>query len=88
MCEGEDVEDDQARFLCSWRRVVEAEVKAVRLSANQSLSQVDLPLFAEANCVPERAPFTTFLRSLSHSFLPRCLDPFVCLAFHFKEQGA
>ena len=49
----EDLEDGQANVLCSWREVVEAEVKALRLSA------VDLPLFAEAKQMCSgRATFT------------------------------
>lgn len=52
------LEDSQTSVLCSWREVVEAEVKAVGLSA------VDLPLSAEAKGGPERdlpRPFFTNL---------------------------
>jgi hypothetical protein len=61
----EDLEDSQASVLCSGREVVEAEVKAVRLSA------VDLPLVAEAKLRSrERRAFHHLLPRPFHALLP------------------
>jgi hypothetical protein len=80
----EDLEDSQASVLCSGREVVEAEVKAVRLSA------VDLPLVAEAKLRSRQSelfpppPTSPFSRPPSRSVSGTS----GCVAFHLRLRAA
>jgi hypothetical protein len=88
LCEGEKIWKTTSRVSCAAGKVVEAEVKADRLSAIQSLSPSGSPSLRKLNELPKERASTTSSTLQNALRPPRLWDAFVCLAFRFRLHGA